>query len=69
MITKLFPLLVASPLCVDMDGAPISYESYGFSPRQASHFKWSTISNQLKTVFRACLRCLAATAVQAAEVK
>lgn len=36
MITKLFPLLVANPLCVDMDGAPISYESYEFSPRQVS---------------------------------
>ncbi|CAN0168264.1 unnamed protein product, partial [Ectocarpus sp. 12 AP-2014] len=36
MITKLFPLLVASPLCVDMDGAPISYESYEFSPRQVT---------------------------------
>lgn len=36
MITKLFPVLVANPLCVDVDGAPISYESYGFSPRQAS---------------------------------
>lgn len=34
MITRLFPLLVANPLCVDMDGAPISYESYEFSPRQ-----------------------------------
>eukprot|EP00903_Cladosiphon_okamuranus_P011122 g10498.t1 len=36
MITKLFPLLVANPLCVDMDGAPISYESYEFSPRQVT---------------------------------
>lgn len=34
MITRLFPLLVANPLCVDMDGAPVSYESYEFSPRQ-----------------------------------
>ncbi|CAN0341004.1 unnamed protein product [Laminaria digitata] len=36
MITRLFPLLVVSPLCVDVFGAPISYESYGFSPRKAS---------------------------------
>lgn len=35
MITKLFPVMVANPLCVDLDGAPISYETYGFSPRQA----------------------------------
>lgn len=34
MITKLYPLLVVNPLCVDLDGAPISYESYAFSPRQ-----------------------------------
>lgn len=36
MITKLFPVLVASPVSVDVDGAPISYESYGFSPRQVT---------------------------------
>ena len=36
MITRLFPLLVVSPLCVDVFGAPISYESYGFSPRKVS---------------------------------
>eukprot|EP00904_Undaria_pinnatifida_P007285 jgi/Undpi1/3687/HiC_scaffold_16.g07057.m1 len=36
MITRLFPLLVVSPLCVDVFGAPISYESYGFSPRKVT---------------------------------
>lgn len=36
LITKLYPVLVANPLCVDFDGAPISYETYGFSPRQVT---------------------------------
>lgn len=36
MIMKLYPLLVASPLSIDLDGGPISYESYAFSPRKAS---------------------------------
>ena len=36
MVMDLLPLVVASPLSVDFDGGPISYESYAFSPRKAS---------------------------------
>ncbi|CAM9781453.1 unnamed protein product [Choristocarpus tenellus] len=35
-ITKLFPVIVANPLCVSHEGLPLGYESYGFSPRKAT---------------------------------
>lgn len=42
---KLYPLLVASPLSIDLEGGPISYESYAFSPRKASASLLSPIRN------------------------
>lgn len=63
MITKLFPLLVANPLCVDVNGAPISYESYAFSPRQAREHRWSrrAESRACYSGGRALLRCSVVT--------